>query len=588
MSLLLVVRYPEEGPGLVAWARRMGEGLETDLEVVVCDPEAGAEIVWGEEAGERPAYLEGVEVRWGKVVLTKALSALVDYVGEAPVEYVLVGKHNSEKGAKDSAERRLSRAIFERVPCAVVVMRLPADNIISGRILVPCAGGKHSRVALRLASRMGNAAAFFVEPDVDEVSREVGERNLAKMIRRAGVEGVDAKVALGAHVGEEIRKETETGMYELLLIGASSSKTLRAKLFGTVPDRLMKGPGALAVGVVRAALPKGARMREALGRLMRLSVPQLEREERIALVDEVEGKARWTFDFAALMVLATTIASLGLLANSVAVVIGAMLVAPLMTPLIGGGLALVQGNWPLWRRSARAVLLGFFSALLIGMLIGLGARFLGFGVTGELAARGGPTLLDLGVAFFSGIAASYCLARPRLSGALAGVAISAALVPPIATVGICLSLGETMTARWAAVLFGTNVVAIVLGAASNFYAAGIRGRREGGGLWAQRLFIGFALVCGGLAIPLTSVLVGEVTEPRKLQQALSAVASEEGYRLMKLRKTREGNVRRIEVELAGAAAPEAELIAALKEAAENVTEREVKLRVRTLLEATSE
>ena len=54
MSLLLIVRYPEEGPGLVAWARRMGEGLETDLEIVVCDPEAGAEILWGEEAGERP------------------------------------------------------------------------------------------------------------------------------------------------------------------------------------------------------------------------------------------------------------------------------------------------------------------------------------------------------------------------------------------------------------------------------------------------------------------------------------------------------------------------------------------------------
>ena len=97
-------------------------------------------------------------------------------------------------------------------------------------------------------------------------------------------------------------------------------------------------------------MPARQRIKEALGHVLRLSVPQLEREERIALVDEVEGKARWTFDFAVLMALATAIAALGLLANSVAVVIGAMLVAPLMTPVVGGGLAVVQGNWPLWRR----------------------------------------------------------------------------------------------------------------------------------------------------------------------------------------------------------------------------------------------
>jgi uncharacterized hydrophobic protein (TIGR00271 family) len=272
----------------------------------------------------------------------------------------------------------------------------------------------------------------------------------------------------------------------------------------------------------------------------------------------------------------------------VAVVIGAMLVAPLMTPLIGGGLALVQGNWPLWRRSARAVLLGFFAALLIGMALGLAARWLGFGLTGELAARGEPTLLDLGVAFVSGIAAAYCVARPRLSGALAGVAIAAALVPPIATVGICLSLGETVTARGAALLFGTNVVAIVLGAAMNFFAAGIRGHRERSGLWSRRLVIGLALLCGGLAIPLTSILVGNVTEPRVLERSLGKVAEEGGYRLMKLRKTRDGPVRLIDIELAGAGAPDNALVAELKEIAESVTNRSVKLRVRTLLEVHSE
>ena len=130
------------------------------------------------------------------------------------------------------------------IPCAVVVLRLPADPVIPGKILVPCAGGPHARTALRLARRMGQAVALYVEPDVDEVSREVGDRRLAKVLQRAGVaEDVVGKVALGAEVLDEIRRETETGEYELLLIGASDSRSLRTKLFGTVPDRLLRGSG---------------------------------------------------------------------------------------------------------------------------------------------------------------------------------------------------------------------------------------------------------------------------------------------------------------------------------------------------------
>lgn len=578
---------------MMAWGRRVAAALELSMEIVVCDEQAkGGEIGWMD--GDWPEFLGemAVEERWGWVRMEAAVEALISHVRATKVPFLLIGKHNSGKGAKDSPERKLARAVFARVPCSVGVLRLPEEGRDwAGKVLVPCAGGPHSRAALRMAEKLGGtgATAFFVEPDTDVVSHDVGERVLKKAIKRAGVEpeAVTRKVVLGDKVSDEIRKEVEEGDYELLLIGASNTGTIRAKLFGTVPDRLLQGPGGLAVGVVRAALPTGRRMRAALGQFLRLRVPQLEREERVALVDEVEGKARWTFDFAALMILATSIAGLGLLADSAAVVIGAMLVAPLMMPLIGGGLSLVQGNWPLWRRSQRAVLMGFFAALGIGLLLGWGARMLGFGLTGELAARGEPTLLDLGVAFVSGIAASYCLARPALSGALAGVAIAAALVPPIATVGICLSLGEVATARGAALLFGTNVVAIVLGAAANFFLAGIRGR-SAGGLWAQRLFIVFALTCAGLAVPLTSVLVGKVTEPRMMESSLSEVAKKGGYRLVKLRKSQPGGEKLISIEIAGPEAPGDDLIEALRKAAEEQTGEKVKLRVRTLLEQETE
>ena len=133
-------------------------------------------------------------------------------------------------------------------------------------------------------------------------------------------------------------------------------------------------------------------------------------------------------------------------------------------------------------------------------------------------------------------------------------------------------------------LFGTNVVAIVLGAAANFFAAGIRGRS---GLWSRRLVIVLMLLCAGFAIPLTSILLGKVTTPRLLEQGLSAVAEEDGYRLLKLRRTGTGGETLIIIELAGPEAPSAGLVEQLKEAAERKTGREVHLRVRTLLETES-
>ena len=107
-----------------------------------------------------------------------------------------------------------------------------------------------------------------------------------------------------------------------------------------------------------------------------------------------------------------------------------MLVAPLMTPLLGLGLALVQGNAMLAKISVRSVFLGVCVTLLIGALIGLVIP--GFDQpTPEMLARGGPSLLDLFVAFASGLAAAYASSRPGLLAALPGVAIAAALKLPL-------------------------------------------------------------------------------------------------------------------------------------------------------------
>ncbi|MGB7067668.1 MAG: DUF389 domain-containing protein, partial [Syntrophobacteria bacterium] len=200
--------------------------------------------------------------------------------------------------------------------------------------------------------------------------------------------------------------------------------------------------------------------------------------------------------------LSTAIASLGLIQNSTAVVIGAMVVAPLMTPLSGAGLALVQGNTMFFRDSIKAMGFGIGAALLISLCLGFLVPM--EQLTPELLARGAPTIIDLGVAFLSGAAAAYAVARPSLLGALAGVAIAAALVPPLATVGISLAEGVWKISEGAAILFATNLVAIILGAAFIYRRLGIQGSRLGRGLplWGRRTVLFLCLLAVILTAPL--------------------------------------------------------------------------------------
>lgn len=497
---------------MFSWASRFAEGSHSSLEIIVALNGKGEGAISNEEPKEawvqrmKETLPSWAQLSWCRSADRKKL--LLDHLERHEAELLVVGKHESSN--REDPDVVLSQALFELAPCPVLIMRVGEGIPDSREVLVPCSGGRHSRKALKLAHSFSpnQVTALFVTVNADEVSHLMGDSFLKKAIERADIEKdqVRRKVVLSNHAREGIRQEVEEGNYGLVIVGAGGEGRVRRKLFGIVPSRFVEAEKGLAVAVLRSAKPASHRFREWLASRIALSVPQLKREDRIALMEEMESKARWNFDFAALMAMATMIASLGLLANSVAVVIGAMLVAPLMMPLIGSGLALVQGNWPLWSRSIKAVVLGFCAALLIGLLSGLLAKWLRFEMTGELLARGKPTLLDLGIAFVSGVAASYCLARPKLSGALAGVAIAAALVPPIATVGISAGLGAFDNATGAALLFGTNVVTVILGAAFNFWLAGLRGRGEGGE-WRRRILIVLMLACIGCAVPLTLYLL---------------------------------------------------------------------------------
>jgi uncharacterized hydrophobic protein (TIGR00271 family) len=232
--------------------------------------------------------------------------------------------------------------------------------------------------------------------------------------------------------------------------------------------------------------------------------PTLERDDRLDLVQQLEQNAQPSIDFIMMMVLSTSLASLGLLADSTAVVIGAMLIAPLMGPLVAAGLSLVQANLSLFRRSLGVTAIGLgigFAASLI-----FGALNPGFEPTLEIEARGKPDLLDLGIAFFSGITAAYASGRSNVLTTLAGVAIAAALVPPLAVVGIALTHGRPLISGNAAILLVSNLVAIILGAAIVFRMLKVHVSLHGSGMptWVRRatmlLFLSTALLIAPLLI----------------------------------------------------------------------------------------
>ncbi|WP_051503984.1 DUF389 domain-containing protein [Sphingomonas jaspsi] len=184
---------------------------------------------------------------------------------------------------------------------------------------------------------------------------------------------------------------------------------------------------------------------------------------RALTLADVARSARLDWSFAGLMALSAAIATLGLLQNSTAVVIGAMLVSPLMGPImaIGFGLAVFESH--LLRRGAQTLVVGAFVAIVVSAVIVWLTPVKS--LTDELAARTSPTLLDLGVALVGGIAGVFSIVT-RKATVMVGVAIATALVPPLATVGYGFVMGMGEVASGAALLFFTNTAAIVAAAAA--------------------------------------------------------------------------------------------------------------------------
>lgn len=157
-------------------------------------------------------------------------------------------------------------------------------------------------------------------------------------------------------------------------------------------------------------------------------------------------------------VLAAIVACYGLLSDSGAVVIGAMIIATLLGPISAFSLAIVDGELALQKRALLALLGG--ALLVLGISFVLGWLNRDVPLTHEILSRTAPTILDLAIAVAGGAAGTYAVVSRKFSSNLVGVAVATALVPPLAVVGMCLARGLYQMALGAALLFGMNLLGI--------------------------------------------------------------------------------------------------------------------------------
>ncbi|MGE0371129.1 MAG: TIGR00341 family protein [Gammaproteobacteria bacterium] len=216
-------------------------------------------------------------------------------------------------------------------------------------------------------------------------------------------------------------------------------------------------------------LPTDAAMRELASRPLPL-VHSADTEEFKELFLLLRENSRASETYLILMALSTLLATIGLFANSIPVIIGAMILAPLMSPIISLSMGVLRQQEDLMIGSAKSIALGVLLALACTTLLTWITPL--HTINSEIAARLSPTLLDMGVAIISGIAGAYAHARSEIARSLAGVAIAVALIPPLAVSGIGIGWGEWAVFQGAFLLFLTNLSGIVLAAALTFLALG--------------------------------------------------------------------------------------------------------------------
>lgn len=194
-------------------------------------------------------------------------------------------------------------------------------------------------------------------------------------------------------------------------------------------------------------------------------------------VEELIRNSTPDYDFYVMVVLATLVAAFGLLLDSAAVIIGSMLIAPILFPVLSMALGMVMSDMKVLGRSVNTIVMSSILGILSSALVALFFDPHG-GLSAELLARAEPSLMYFLVAAVSGLAVSFALVRPDLSATLPGVAVSVALLPPLSAIGIGLARLNWGIVSGASVLFLINILGIAFASMVSFSLLNLYTKRK--------------------------------------------------------------------------------------------------------------
>ena len=466
-TVLVPIANPETAASLLALASALAdteEGRVVALAVVTDDTSAEERAGALEELEELVSgtgWTEGVTFEMATRSATTVSRGILDAAAEMGADMILLGVRQTRKG--DVELGPVVESVMSTATADVVVVRMPprSSNPLGGvkRVVVAVDGSDESRAAVRVGVLIGSslgAKVHVLHVQGSEVPRTIGLGVVARSLD--GVEGAGAcsrELIVANDVGRGILSRAEES--DLVIVGAHVGKHV-----------LQWGDSAAGTHVLREApgpvltVARKVEGRTLAGVLARVR-PRLTALEQDSVTWQSERLAGLSLDFVLLNAVSGLLASFGLLQNSPAVVIGAMLVAPLLGPLTAISVGLVTARLRLTRRASITVLIGAAIAVVCGWILGLVVPL--ESPTTEMLARGSPSLLDAGVALSAGAVGAYATARKEIPAALAGVAIAAALVPPLCTIGLGLAIGDPGLAFGAVLLFLTNIVSVaVIGA----------------------------------------------------------------------------------------------------------------------------
>lgn len=412
------------------------------------------------------------------------------------------------------------------------------------KILVPTAGGPHSSLAGQLAVSLAKTHGATItvlnvigRDSTEEEHNAAQERidsTIAELEEQYGGDLSQSDIAIEQQVIEADSIvdgiATASDDHDLVLIGASEERAIERMTFGTIPEEVALASRAPVV-IVKRHLGARFTWQRRFWMWVSRTLPQLDGEAQIEVYRQLRRDARPDVDFFVMIGLSGIIATFGLMQSSPAVIIGAMLVAPLFSPILGVSMAIIRGDLRLLRLALESTFQG------VALAIGVALAFVFLSpldtATPEIMARTEPNLFDLGVALASGAAGAYATARREMSAALPGVAIAAALVPPLGVVGFGLATGDMATTQGSGLLVATNLVAIMLAGALVFIALGFRpGRSEEREARLRAGLIAVGVIVLVVTIYLATVFLGTIRTARARQLVRDFIQESDGIYLI--------------------------------------------------------